>query len=238
MKGTKGLFRLGMAALALSFMTVLAGCDNPASGGDDGGEEIKSSISAKWEIDDPSSPYASFEFNQENNYIVVERMTAAGAAATVYTGVYIVSGGTIRLVNFGDLDNMSFETDNFSFSVQRNDTTVNCTATKAGIAIDSSPETDRLCHSWKIAAVNGAALSSSRAEGTMTFSPYGTYMIYLKIPNQPESVELAEWSWGTPGQIIFYVNSLNQSGTATISQFTSSNLQFTDSANYSYGLTR
>jgi hypothetical protein len=144
---------------------------------------------------------------KRTNYTVVERTTTARAAAIkAYTGAYVVSGGTIRLVDFGELENLSFETDNFSFSLQRNNTTVNCAATKAGIAIDSSPETERLCHSWKIATVNGVVLSSVGAEGTMTFSPYGTYMTYLKIPNQPESVELAEWSWGTPGEtiVLFY----------------------------------
>ncbi|MDR0586096.1 MAG: hypothetical protein LBG26_02535 [Treponema sp.] len=47
MKGTKGLFRLGMLALALSFMAVLAGCDNPA-GGDD--RSIASELIGKWEF--------------------------------------------------------------------------------------------------------------------------------------------------------------------------------------------
>jgi hypothetical protein len=52
--------------MALAFGLVLAGCDNPADGGDDGSDGVKSSISAKWEVDDPTSPYASFEFNKEN----------------------------------------------------------------------------------------------------------------------------------------------------------------------------
>jgi hypothetical protein len=45
MKRTKNLFRLGMIALTLSFMAILAGCDNPAGGGDnEGGSNITLSV--------------------------------------------------------------------------------------------------------------------------------------------------------------------------------------------------
>ncbi|MDR3217953.1 MAG: hypothetical protein LBU22_03090 [Dysgonamonadaceae bacterium] len=61
-----------MTLMSLFAMIVISSCDK---NDDDNGDTLTNTISAKWEITDSNSAYASFEFNKDGNYIVIENET-------------------------------------------------------------------------------------------------------------------------------------------------------------------
>ncbi|MDR0873060.1 MAG: hypothetical protein LBN27_06280 [Prevotellaceae bacterium] len=103
-------------------------------------------INAKWEISDPASPYTSFEFTKDGNYIVVEKQepmaarakkqttaksflpplqnSAARKASTtadsnlspVHFGTYTIDGNKIILSGFGVIDIIDITAEEFNFS--------------------------------------------------------------------------------------------------------------------------
>lgn len=105
----------------------------------------KNTISAKWEISDNNSPYASFEFNQDGSYIVVENVemnmrsssviskaslfnsNSLRAAKTrssesesnlspIHFGTYRIEGNKIILSGFGLIEVISITAEEFTFS--------------------------------------------------------------------------------------------------------------------------
>jgi hypothetical protein len=139
---TKNLIYL----LVFAFVFAFASCDKgPSGGGSSSGVSINA-ISAKWEILDSNSPYASFEFNKDGNYIVVENVEAYwkssgtnlknslikslnfGNATTrisksesglssVHFGTYRIEGNKIILLDFGVINVITITDKEFSFSL-------------------------------------------------------------------------------------------------------------------------
>jgi hypothetical protein len=67
---------LFLALLGLVAAGAMTSCSNDDEKNDDNNNRI-STISAKWEVADASSPYASFEFCNDGSYIVVNRIDAS-----------------------------------------------------------------------------------------------------------------------------------------------------------------
>jgi len=63
------MFKKVIYLLSLVFVITFASCKKD-NGGNDNSVSVNT-ISAKWEISDSNSPYASFEFNKDGNYIVL-----------------------------------------------------------------------------------------------------------------------------------------------------------------------
>jgi hypothetical protein len=61
-----------MALVGLFMAVAFNSCDDDENNKDN--DPLVDAISAKWEISDSNSPYASFEFNKDGNYIVAERV--------------------------------------------------------------------------------------------------------------------------------------------------------------------
>jgi hypothetical protein len=74
------------AALSGGMALATVSCDRD-NGGDNEQTLSQNTISAKWEIANPASKYASFEFNRDGNYIVIERIEAEAHEVAVKSGV-------------------------------------------------------------------------------------------------------------------------------------------------------
>jgi hypothetical protein len=140
------VFFLSGLILNLAFMSIFVSCDN--ENGNEGNETdiLKNTISAKWEISDNDSPYASFEFNKDGNYIVIEKdeeislksnlrtnskqsllksnltktnMRSAKSdsnLSSIHFGTYKIEGNSIILSGFGLIEVISITNEEFSFS--------------------------------------------------------------------------------------------------------------------------
>ena len=134
----KNLIYLLVFAFGFSF----ASCDKDKES--NSGVSVNT-ISAKWEISDSKSPYASFEFNKDGNYIVVENVgmnsksfnksstislfknnnlkaaiTRSSESETnlspIHFGTYKIEGNKIILSGFGLIEVISITVEEFSFS--------------------------------------------------------------------------------------------------------------------------
>jgi hypothetical protein len=135
-----------------------------------------SALSAKWEIADSNSPYASFEFTEDGNYIVVENfdldLKRSGIISkaslfkggslkirssesetnlpTIHFGTYQIEGNNIILEGFGLIEAISITAEEFSFSftLDATGTKNQFVAGKADEPVSSSSRTDLLCRTW------------------------------------------------------------------------------------------
>ena len=152
-------------ATCLAGVTMFSGCgkDNNENGN---GESVSmNTISAKWEISDSNSPYASFEFNKDGNYIVVENVGGTNlkslitsskaslfktnslkAASTrssesesnlspIHFGTYRIEGDKIILSGFGLIEVISITAEEFLFSF-----TLEATSEKNSFVANKSAE--------------------------------------------------------------------------------------------------
>lgn len=132
----------------LSLFFVACDKDNDNSNESD---NLKNKISAKWEIADINSPYASFEFNKDGNYIIVRNnafksskanslkskksifkndLTLTGKRSStsetnlppVLIGTYKIEENTIILSGFGLIEDVDITNEKFSFSLTPNAT--------------------------------------------------------------------------------------------------------------------
>jgi len=135
---TKNPIYLLVLALGFAFVT----CDKDKESDND---VSINTISAKWEISDSNSPYASFEFNKDGNYIVVRNVetnlrslsissknsllknNSTKVAKTrssesesnlfpILFGTYRIEANKIILVAFGVIEVISISSEEFSFS--------------------------------------------------------------------------------------------------------------------------
>ncbi|MDR2131054.1 MAG: hypothetical protein LBP56_07830 [Odoribacteraceae bacterium] len=81
---------------SLFFPVLFSSCDNKK---DEGPAFSPATISAKWEITDPNSQYASFEFNKDGTYIVIEKEYYEQALALARGSA---GRGTVRTPLFGN----------------------------------------------------------------------------------------------------------------------------------------
>ena len=131
--------------LSLFLVSTFLSCDKENDNGEDNVVSA-STISAKWEISNKNSPYASFEFNEDGNYIVVENVREANLRSVsaslkssllrknaskrismrssesesnlspIHFGTYKIEGENIILSGFGLIEVVSITSDEFSFS--------------------------------------------------------------------------------------------------------------------------
>jgi len=161
-------FFVAMTVMSLSFVS----CSSDDDGGGGGDPVLQNSISAKWEIQDSNSPYASFEFNKDGNYIVVMRdagqqqskklskglMRVRSSApdnsglSPVHFGTYRIEGDKIILSGFGVMEVISITNEEFTFSftLQSTGETNSYVASKAEEPIASSSRTEMLCRTWNL----------------------------------------------------------------------------------------
>ena len=168
MRISKLLFGL-LTALSVMFFVA---CSN--DGGENGDIPLVNRISAKWEISDENSPYASFEFNKDGNYIVVMRNVEANSRSLsvnsknpflkkplktrssetnlspIHFGTYKIEGNNIILSGFGVMEiiNITAEEFSFSFTLEATGEKNSFVAEKSAEPISSSSRTDMLCRSW------------------------------------------------------------------------------------------
>jgi hypothetical protein len=139
-KMTKNLIYLLSLIFAFSFVSC-----NKDNNEDDSDVSVNT-LSAKWEISDSKSPYASFEFNKDGNYIVVENdvETSVKSLSTslrtsffknnisqavrtrssepesnlspIHFGTYKIEGNKIILSGFGLIEVVSITAEEFCFS--------------------------------------------------------------------------------------------------------------------------
>ena len=179
-------------------------------------------MSAKWIISKSNSPYASFEFTNEGNYIVVgntatPRSGSASRSSTtklftgnrtetvntrasefespVYFGTYSINGNKINLAGLGvmEVKNLTDEDISFSFKPDATGTTSNYEADKAA-PVATSSKTDLLCRTWVVQRVtrNGADDPDASSIGFVTV--FSKAGTYLFIPDSG-GVGLARWRW-------------------------------------------
>lgn len=148
---------------------------------DDNGNERRVSIntiSAKWNILDSNSSYASIEFTKDGNYIVVERtektdLRSASAnsggslfkpnssqtvnlrssqsnLSPIHFGNYTIEGNNITLSGFGLIEAVNLTTKKFvfSFTLEATGEKYSYVAEKAAEPISSSNRTEMICRTW------------------------------------------------------------------------------------------
>lgn len=163
---TKNLIYL----LSLIFVFALVSCEKDNNNEGNNGVSINT-ISAKWKISDSNSPYTSFEFNKDGNYIVVENVelnlrssstisksslfnsnslrvakTRASESESnlspIHFGTYKIEGNKIILSGFGLIEVVSITAEEFTFSF-----TLEATGKKnnfvAGKAVESISSSSR-----------------------------------------------------------------------------------------------
>jgi len=162
--------------------TVFSGCDKDDNKGSNENESnsLVKTISAKWEISDSNSPYASFEFNKDGNYIVVKNDVEPNLKSSstdlnrsflskkglksmnlrssetnlspIHFGTYRIEGNNIILSGFGVIEIISITAEEFSFSFTLDATGEknSFVANKSAEPISSSSRTDMLCRTWEV----------------------------------------------------------------------------------------
>jgi hypothetical protein len=150
-------------------------------------DTARRAISEKWEINTPGSAYASFEFNQDYNYIVIEN----GEDKPVRFGKYTMPAkDIINLIDLGILKLGQDSNNNTNLSFSPKDEPgkeIRFTASKA----DRMPEnakTDLFCRTWKV--IN--CTETSWIGDLFFISSAGTYFI---TTSDGESNTMSQWRW-------------------------------------------
>jgi hypothetical protein len=208
---------------------IFSGCndkeDNPTN-------VTTNTISAKWEILDSKSPYASFEFNKDGNYIVVENDVATKSStkasirnslfksnsikiqrtsssesnlSPIHFGNYKIEGNKIILSGFGLIEVISISQEEFSFSFTLEATGVknSFVASKSAEPISTSSKTEMLCRTWILNKVVGDEEMSDEIAGSIVlFSKAGTYLVLYG--GEGGEAGLSEWKWANKEETSIY----------------------------------
>jgi len=154
-------------------------------------DTVSFGISEKWEIKTPDSIYASFEFNQDFNYIAVKNAITAEADGAVFFGKYTMPAkDIIELINLGVLKIGTDKNNNVDFSfttIEEPKKEIRLSASKAEKMPENS-ETDLFCRTWKV--VN---CTDTENIGNLLFiSNAGTYFFTTA---DGESNSMSHWRW-------------------------------------------
>ena len=161
-------------------------------------DNLKTSINAKWNVDN-SGKYISFEFNESGNYIIVKNVTKTyeNKQVVLFGSYQMMENNNILLPGFGTLNIIDIEKSGISFSIQLIDNTINeifINASKEN-EIASSTKTDLLCKTWEMLSVNGELAGGTDMEITSLFSKSGTYFVSYATPEDENAGGLAQWRW-------------------------------------------
>jgi len=141
-------------------------------------EDGERTIAEKWNITTPGSNFASFEFNQDKNYIAIESQAAQAGEAepAVHFGEYSMpSEDIIDMNGLGTLRIISDDKSGVDLFFSPMDDPENVqpfTATKAD-SVPQTPESELFCRTWKIIKVT----DSESVGDTLLFSNAGTYLV-------------------------------------------------------------
>jgi hypothetical protein len=154
-------------------------------------DTVRFGISEKWEIITPGSIYASFEFNNDFNYIVVKNAITEESDGEIFFGKYTMpSKDIINLINLGVLKVGTDKNKNIDFSfspVGEPEKVIHLTASKAE-RMPENTETDLFCRTWKV--VN---CTDTENIGNLLFiSNAGTYFFTTA---DGESNSMSQWRW-------------------------------------------
>ncbi|MDR1251268.1 MAG: SPOR domain-containing protein [Treponema sp.] len=149
-------------------------------------------ITEKWQITTPGSPYSSFEFNQDKNYIVIESQSYDFGALdpVIHFGEYTMpDGDTVELAALGVLK-INTDTDStVGFSFTAIDEPGKQTAFEAVKAesMPETPETMLLCKTWNLTE----SADNGDLNKIVLFSRTGTYLVV-----EPDGYPwLSQWRW-------------------------------------------
>jgi len=154
-------------------------------------DTIRYAISEKWEITTPGSAYASFEFNQDYNYIAVENAASEESDKPVRFGKYTMPAkNVINLINLGVLKIGTDRKNNVDFSfapIGEPEKEMRLTASKAE-RMPKNARTDLFCRTWRV--VN--CTDSSNIGYLFFISNAGTYFFTTA---DGESNSMSQWRW-------------------------------------------
>ena len=151
----------------------------------------KYSISEKWEVTTPGSAYASFEFNKDYNYIVVENAESDDEDKPVHFGKYTMPAKDV--INLSNLGVLRIGTDRnkdvtFSFSpADEPGKEMRLAASKAE-RMPEYPRTDLFCRTWKVVNCTDA----TQIGYLLFISNAGTY--FFTTPDG-SSNSMSQWRW-------------------------------------------
>ena len=147
-------------------------------------ENIVIALSEKWEINTPDSDFASFEFNDDMNYIAIENDGDARFGGYTMPNKNTINMDKLGVVNFSGNDGDI----NFTFApVDDPGKTINLAAVKTE-AIPPSRELDLFCRTWKV-----IDCTNSESIGLYLFiSNTGTY--FFTTPDGAAN-SLSRWRW-------------------------------------------
>jgi hypothetical protein len=214
-----------------AFGFALVSCDKDKDKESDSGVSVNT-ISAKWEISDSKSPYASFEFNKDGNYIVVENVgmnsknlsknstvslfennsskatitrSSESNLSPIHFGTYKIEGNKIILSGFGLIEVISITAEEFSFSftLEATGQKNSFVAGKSDEPISSSSRTDMFCRTWVVEKMTINGELDDDIIGTVVlFSKAGTYLVLYD--GEEGEAGLAEWKWANTAETKFY----------------------------------
>ncbi|MDR0584852.1 MAG: DUF3391 domain-containing protein [Treponema sp.] len=152
----------------------------------------KYDISEKWDIVTPGSSYASFEFNQDNYFIVIENQISGfeGTEQIIHFGEYnMPDNNTIELTDLGEIKINSNTDAGIAFSFTPIDDPYGRTFLEAikAESIPDSPQLKLFTRTWKIAGSSNDVTVNE----IVLFSRAGTY-----LETEPDGLSwLSEWRW-------------------------------------------
>jgi len=157
----------------------------------------KETISAKWVVSGTNQMFDSFEFFEDNQYLIVmnEPLKSTAEKAHLF-GTYELTGPrTIRLPDFGTI---KFQLKNSKDAVLEvkleDDTEISMDVFKTD-KISDSGKTKQLCRIWKREPYAGDLSWLKDYELKILFSHSGTYFVSLKDPENNTVGTLNFWKW-------------------------------------------
>ena len=194
----------------------------------------ENTISEKWEIDDPDSKYASFEFNDSSNYIVVETSQNRNNPVVHFGDYTIHDRHTIELQKLGLLNIQSSDNTgvSFSFTEEGNTQPIRYEGKKAE-PVSTSVQTGLFSKVWKIVSVDEVVVEpGSEHDKTFLFSIAGTYL----VTDSHGNTAIAQWRWKDTDEIDFQYSwdRWADYGNCTVEILNSSEMVVVDSTYGSY----
>lgn len=154
------------------------------------------SISAKWVVSGTSDLYESFEFFEDNHYLIVMKQSLKSSEQQVQLiGTYeIVEMRKVRLADFGTISFRFVDGKDAVLEVKPDN--------GAGVSVDvykaekisESGQTKNLCRIWKREPFGNDSFLKGY-EVKILFSNAGTYFYSLKDPEDNRMGALNFWKW-------------------------------------------
>jgi hypothetical protein len=194
---------------------------------------ISGRLNAKWNIVTQDSKYASFEFNHDGNYIVVESGLRPDIPEPyIHFGDYLIEEeNIINLVKLGVLTVKSRDESGVTFTFDPVDGSAGSDllyqAVNAGVVAESA-KTDLFSRSWQTVLLNGRSVKYTNDDTVFLFSKAGTYLVTYDY----QEPALAQWKWAdeTETKFLYSWDNWRQYGSAIITELSENTLKIEDSS--------